>query len=421
MTRRSGLWLILTRHARSWWAVPPLAGLLAFALSARGAPWRGELAWAVDFVGAIHLFMLPVAAAAAAWDGVTWARLDTFGSAPRRPVAPWLWVCASAAPVLALQALTLAVIAILSLSVAHVGVTPWLPMLNQLLAVVAAMAAGLCVGFRWGRPAAVVVTFFAALVVLYLDYASVFPFGLIGDGATGTLLGLRPDPVNQGAKALFCVTTLLACGLLMQRRTGVSRRGISAAVAVGVLGAASMGLLTVRPTSYTVGEPLAATSCTNGRPAFCVLPGWEQFRPEGARRVTLTADVLRARGVTATPEVFVASWPTAPNSSATVSLVEPDRAGRLVPVETTVADVVAPRSCPFWSAAEPPTAPTYLAERLLVLVVLRAEPRLAGATGPGPFADFFATPPRAQDEWTAAAGTALAGCRPDLIPPPPGL
>lgn len=417
-------------RSRMWWALPAAAGLLIFAATDRGAPWRGELAWGIEFVGAIHLFVLPVFAATAAWDGIPWGRLESLALAPRRRVAPLLWLATTAAPALLLQLLACAAIAVTSLTAGHIGTTPWLPMLNQLLAVVVAASVGLAVGFRWPRLPALLAAFTVLFIATAADYGSYLPLGLMGDGSTGTLVGLHPDPANQLLRALFSIAVIACAVLAMQpRQTPGATRGtvrhpthrqVAWCAAITFVAIACVGLA-ARPDSYLPGAPLEATSCTRATPTFCTLPEWSSSRAEGARRIALARAVLDRWGVQGGPETYVAWWPTAPKNVASVRLIRPDFATKLVPVQDTVMDVIAPQDCAFWSAQTAPRLDAQVAREALTYLAIRSEPRLGTASEPVvPMSVFLQLPADQQAAYVRQAATALAACQPDQVPPLPG-
>ncbi|MGL4173189.1 MAG: hypothetical protein ACRCTR_03830 [Actinomycetota bacterium] len=412
----------LVRRSRSWWSSPFLLGLSLYSLSLDGLSWRGELAWAIEATGVILVLMLPVIAAGAAWEGVTWGRLESLAIAGRRIPSRFYWLIGATAPGLAVYCLLLVVTVILSITQGQVGVVPWLSPVAKVMAIACATAFGLTVGWYLRSVAAIPLSFVVVIFATYADYANVLPLGLMSDGAVGTFVGYRLDVPHALWRIVFCAAVIFVCLVLM--KAFVKERGRRWLVGLGLvaLTISCSGLSQYRM-GYVAARPPVATLCTNSTPQVCVLPEWSRYLGEADRRVQLTVGVLRDLGVRDFPDKYVVEPNLTGEPKATIEIIRRGRASGLIAPQETVYRIGAPGSCGFWSdPAGPPPDRVNFALAALAAYVITQEPRLGQWSNEGISPDylvFLALPVEKQRAWAAKAAQALSVCDMKAVPPIP--
>ena len=107
-------------------------------------------------------------------------------------------------------------------------------------------------------------------------------------------------------------------------------------------------------------------------------------------------------------------WSAPTNGQDTVMLINPGRFREPLSLARVIEDVVAPKSCAFWSdPAGPPPARVFTAAAVVSQAVASA---MTGSPPAGAYRTFRATvTPREQAALLARTGQALQTCRADVI------
>ncbi|MBP7929583.1 MAG: hypothetical protein KAZ88_03660 [Acidimicrobiia bacterium] len=203
-------------------AIPGFLVVVIAHIALRGQPWLHEWYWAFDQYQFVVIFLAPLVAGIAAWDGARWSRAMPYltptghlGNGCVAATVPSMLVGWGAYVAGLLGAIALATLStapgIPNLSIVATSLPP-LAMLAM------AAAAGSTVGIVTRRAisgAAVAVVLFLLLLVGYTTLpATLLDVG----GSTGSLLGLRPrSSVQLLQTALYAAVAVASFGLVAKR------------------------------------------------------------------------------------------------------------------------------------------------------------------------------------------------------------
>ena len=270
-------WEPRTEH----WAAVATVGVLAAHLGLRDFRWLLEWPLATWQYCFATVMLGPLASGFAAWKAVGWARTiaDPAAAAGRQTAVVWRSTCSIVCWMLGVYLVGyLGVLAAVALS----G-TPWTPTLSDFLPILSACALIVAFGslgsfFGWRVrsfvvPPLVALVGFASCVALYRT-----AFGFLSDagGASGSLVGLRPNPMRVLLQltAFASVSALLTISAgkdhYLSRRAGVLRGSLGAVVAILIVG----GALT--SPERLLQDPADAVVCGEAMhaPVVCLGPGY---------------------------------------------------------------------------------------------------------------------------------------------------
>lgn len=342
-------WWFVARQGVLPWAMLLVALVSSAVLATRGAPWRGDLLWIVDWLPIGHVAVAPVVAGAAAID---MARL---GVGVRHIEASRWWrspgTAVTSAYAIGIGAVYVAVIvgAVLVEPTPEPDPRVLLGVGVQLLMLTLFAATGTLVGRLFGPVLGGIVAALAALVGIYLLATRSEHIALLYAGASlVSRVGRSYNLVYLGSQAALLSGLVLA--LLMARPGIVRGKGrlmadrTVALLAVGaVLGASAVG-----PSSrltYT-GEPPDLCADVSGS-RVCLYPEHARLQGEVVAQLSRLFDGARAAGydglvpqeVREVPSTGVTSW-----QGPQILLDEP-LGGAAMDVEALVQDLVMPYHC----------------------------------------------------------------------------
>lgn len=284
------------------WAAPVFIVVLAIHLATRSGSWRYEWLRGVLLLTFSCVFLGPLAAGFATWEGSRWAHAELVRSPGRPPGA------APTRASLALDAWLVAPLLVAGFAmvgVAKVNGLPGWPTgadLAPLLAAIALLVAWSTIGFAigWCSRSTVLAAPLVAGGAFALTIASWGGPGLVMEvgGTFTTLIGLRvKTDVTAGQVAFWF--GLIVVGLAAIRMSR-SRLGIPTAVAVvGLLVAAAGFHLTRRADGllFTAGSaPVTCKSISIGVD-LCLAPGYEGHRPTAEAATRRVLERWRAAGL----------------------------------------------------------------------------------------------------------------------------
>lgn len=361
----------LVKQSYTWIMVGTVGGLELVALASRGAPWRGEWIWTIDWTGGI----VPLVAAAAAGVAAVVARTFAFGAraallatTPHRgrallgPVAMCVAV-AVAAHLLGVGA------AVAFTAAANPSLdAPLLPLLEQVTAIVAAGLVGALLGARMQSPASPAVAAGGLiLVAFFADNLGWYPLFDTG-GATGSLIGLHyNDPAILVRIGLLILTSSALLGLLFDTRRRwvsplrlASLTGLSTVIAFMFVGGTDEARFAVDDT------PVAYRCVDTEHAEVCVHVAHQRFLDDVAQPIVQTVVALGDLGVDVDRRWEERLFGHAPVESTGYFRIplEVFEGGELDDLRL-VGDVVQPRAC---FTAEPPSP-----EQDIVMTILFAE------------------------------------------------
>ena len=419
---------------RPWSALAALAVLLAasgLALFVSGTPWAGEWAWTFDMAAGSTTLTAPVVAAIAAWGSararVMAALVDSSpnGWQTSLRVAAAAWLLAMTA----LAACTAVAVAV-TMAGPHGGRGEWLSLLHAALILAVFALAGATAGRYAPHLVVVALTAPAAFVVAALGASGFGPKFLRVDAATGSMAGLRLDPLAAFFQGLALVGVML---VLLAALLHAGRRATRPAVVatLGALGALILvvGLVALRGDHdfrYATSAEVA-TDCAGEQPRVCALPSHvravDQVRPHLSK---MFAQLVEA-GIDV-PDEFRELAPGQEPDTAQDSAQESagnvlGDAGWLVldggpsgpqaadpAVATAAATASMPAACSFWfAAAQPPPEAVYDATRAVANWLLVRTGHEPAPMSPAE-ADWLAASPDAQRDWLVETYPRLAAC-----------
>ncbi|WP_422772532.1 hypothetical protein ACN28C_05800 [Plantactinospora sp. WMMC1484] len=298
------------------WLLLPAIGVESAIFLMRGAPWRGEGLWTVDWF-AISLFLLgPLAAGAAAVDA---ARLSRPGnvhlvvSVPRPAqvyLRATLW-CAG--PLIALHILVIAI----GILIGEVWWPSggWTMLLGAALVQCAAIlwftAIGSAIG-RFSTPLLAGLTGAAAGYLLSYVVSDAFDaeprFRLLAlGGATVTQLGRVYNPDYLGGQAAVLLTTALLFLIMPVTVRSGWRRPTGVGVAAAALAVVTIAVApTVLPANRKLPDARPPTRCEGTEPQICMYDEHRRYADLVNSRIrTLTQAALRGGYAAYVPERIV--------------------------------------------------------------------------------------------------------------------
>jgi hypothetical protein len=393
--------------------------MAALVLLSRGAPWRGEWAWSVDYTLGTTVLTGPLTAGAAALRSAGEGRRALlYESTPRGWLAPVLAAGWAAAWVTTVFALTLAAALAATWSVPHGGPVPWTVVLvgPLLLCWYAAL------GAFTGRLAPHLVTGPATAVLAF----GIGLLGAIGAGpnvlrhgpSTGSLAGLTWD----GTVLLGQVAVLAGLGLVLTaasvRPIGARPRWVAVVAATGVVGS-GVGLISLGQTGDErfVRSDEAASVCAGVRPVVCVAPSNRRALDSRSAQMGRVATALYDVGA-AVPERFDQELPyQRPSPDHGFFALKPDANDPHTTVTEAAAALTTPGGCPQWWAPVGPPWRAFAAQALLQgWLMRRAGVENLSVLGLGRRAEsWLAASSAAQDDWIRTTYAELGSCRLDRL------
>ncbi|AEI11141.1 hypothetical protein [Cellulomonas gilvus] len=404
-----------TGSARSWWHVVRFVarhGLLrwvalgiclinAGVLTMRGAPWRGDLTWLIDFVPIGLLAVGPVVAGAAALD------MARFGEGARHVEGMRFWRSPAAAVTYAYTivaggayVLTIVVGAAVVPPV-HVDRFAWLAVLAQVLMLALFTAVGTLLGRAVSAVLAGILAAVAVLALVFLTSSRV-ESGVALLYAGGSLVprvGRGFDGGYLAVQALLLAAMVTACLVI---RPGIARAGrIRAAEWAVVLTAGSLVVVAGQA------GPDDRLARTNARPTdcapvagvtVCMFPEHRRVAGEVRRELGVVLEAARTHGYAALVPARVeeASASYSPGGPGTAAIrVEAELEGQAPSDEGLVLGLVEPTHCTPWDlpVAEAAVSGAELSEEYFAdldrlvgtwLALVDPDAVVAGAGDPGP-------------------------------------
>lgn len=343
------------------WLVVPALGMEVTNFLLRGAPWRGEGLWTVDWF-AISLFIIgPGCAGVAAIDA---ARLSRPGNihlvlSVARPGWAYLRAAAwCAVPLVCLHLATI-VVALVAGGVSHPSVSWWSLLagaLVQCLGIVWYVALGSAIGRFTSTLVAGLVGGVGAFALSYViggAFAGKPTFQLLNLGAaTITMIGKSFSTGYLAAQAgLFIATAAVLLGLRVRSRSGVRVPSIGAAAAAVAAVAAIVVAPATLPSERYTSTPQPPTACTGTKPQICLYPEHSRYADLVTRSVNTLAEAAQARGYPRfVPERIVEESrsyrPTGPGVFALYLPTEVYEGGRFT-LQDAASAILNPTHCDF--------------------------------------------------------------------------
>jgi hypothetical protein len=258
--------------------VPAVALLIVANVMLRDRDWVHEWFWAYFNFHFVSVFLGPLAAGLAAWEGARFSRAGdylTSADGVRRALA------AAASAVLGWLLLPyLLGLVWISVQVIQAG-TPGGPGLIEMSTLIPALAflgmwtaLGAAAGYRarspLAAPLATVATFSIILVLYMVDYDLV----RVG-GATGSLLGLAPRPGLQVAQAALYLAVAAWAIIRSGQSGGVADRRVASFAIAGVATVLAAGLFISQGDDFAT-RPVQLRC--EGSPPVCLAPGYDGDR-----------------------------------------------------------------------------------------------------------------------------------------------
>lgn len=297
--RRPGVpvWFVM-RNGVLPWVMLVVAGVNASVLAMRGAPWRADLLWIIDWIPIGHIAVAPVVAGAAAID---MARL----SVGVRHLEDRRWWRSSAAAVtwayaIGIGGTNVATIVVAALVEVPPSVDPraLLGVAVHLLMLTLFAALGALVGRVLGPILGGIFAAVIALVGVFMFSARTEHISLLYAGASlNPRVGRSYSAVYLGSQAVLLALLILACLLLRPGAVRSRWRGIGEAA----VGAVTVGLVVVAgsvgPTSRLVytGKPPSLCEEVSGV-TVCMYPEHARVRADVNAQLARLFDAARAAG-----------------------------------------------------------------------------------------------------------------------------
>jgi hypothetical protein len=397
-------------------AAPVLVAVELVALFSRGADWRGEWAWTLDWANGGTILCGPILAGIVAFDVQRLSRQQSIsfmrglrrGKLVTIHAATSAWLVASIIHLLAVTfAITLTAITRPS------GSIPVYMLLFGPLVLAAFATIGLVTGVfiprMIGAPIALIIAF--ALTVAGANGS--IPAVLRVGGVTGSLVGMQYDGHVLTVTAIFltCAAVVLGC-LSSLRYSPVSSAGwVATGVAAALISVLTLGDLQLNGDQwFTIADKPPALLCAGSKPQVCMARGTTRQLVPLAQEMSRQAQPLIAAGLEL-PAVYVQDIPgwRPPLSSGVVTLEMSDiNAPR--PNRMAVADYLAtPAACPdFFNASGTPPEKAFAAKAVLADLIRRK----AGLPFAGSYTDVEKAwlQSRAAQEWMISAYNSLKDC-----------
>lgn len=294
------LWVMafVLRHGVLPWTMLVVASLCAAVLAMRGAPWRGDLLWIVDWMPISHLAVAPVIAGSAAIDS---ARLAV--GARHLEDARW-WRAPSAAVTFAYAA-GISGLYVLEIVVAALVTLP--PAFNprvllavgvQVLMLTLFAAGGSTIGRTLNPVLGSIAAALAALAGVFLLSGRTEHIAVLYAGASVvSRVGRSYNVTYLGVQAVLLTALVLAClvsrpGVLRGRWRRTGERAMVVVAIVLVFVAANVG-----PSSrltYTHAAPTLCSDVSGVR--VCLYPEHARLQPEVSSQLSRLFDAARTGG-----------------------------------------------------------------------------------------------------------------------------
>ena len=403
--------ILLMKRANVFVTWSLVAISVAIALSAQGAPWRGDHLWGQETVAHMQIIGLGLLAGAVAIDGASAKegilrllyRPAERGRYLVREIGAW-WIPGVLVVVLAHVFVFLAS---RDSAIDLKNASIW-PLLTQCTGLLVTVCFGFAVGMVLGTWSAAIVAGAVWTLCVIADGAGWLPVGLSEFSPSGSLFGYRPSvPLFAGrASWMLIVATLISLGVVFF--TSWARVLWCAAIACFLLGMVPFG----SNDGYQYSEE-GASICVGSDPSVCGPSALLGRLTETQAIAAKTHEALRRIGVSS-PKTFVSWSADADRSHQNWILVfNPGRVADPLSRDEVVSAVVGPVSCRVWWGSEVPSDDWFRAARLVRGYVLHD---LYGAEDPAYSAFLKTTLAGDRAKTLTGSARALQQCTPEAVP-----
>jgi hypothetical protein len=265
----------------------------------RDRTWSHEWLWSLYELHFATIFLAPIVAGLAAWEGARLSRIGSLvgssGGSVRAVGARWAALVAWVAAVYVAGVLGLV------LWVQREGLGGW-PSVRDLSTIVPALVflggwagAGMAFGVRAASALAAPLAAVATFAALLIGYSTVTPLVRVG-GATASLVGVQPNPAVQLAQVVaYALLAGVGLALAADRLCGRGARSPASAVLGGAL-LAVVGVTWASGATELTDAP-AHVRCEGSAPEVCLAPGYEPSRRALVRDLAPLFESTRSRGL----------------------------------------------------------------------------------------------------------------------------